>query len=191
MNLKFICSEGFEIAGEICNGMQGYLPNLIGNIEIVSSDTFKGIFYMQEILYMIERAVKPDWEREIVLVVIYGSLYFADLEMFEPVAMTLDYRPLKEAWEKDLSQRDRRLVDYCYQIICPRSRETMLSIGLRRLLRRSSIISGYLNNMMKTVSSIPKNLGKLHYKTVGTITARSAGSSCASWNIRLTLRSSF
>lgn len=97
MDLKFICSEGFEIAGEICNRIQWYLPNLIGNIEIIRSDTFKGIFDFQEILPMIERVVKSDWEREIVLVVIYGSLYFADLEMSEPVAMTLDYLPSKEA----------------------------------------------------------------------------------------------
>ena len=108
MNLKFICSEGFEAAGDICDRMQGYLPNLIGKIEIVRSDAFKGIFNFQDILPMVESAVRPDWEREIVMVVIYGSLYFADLEMFEPVAMTLDYLPSKESRGKDfLSERPK------------------------------------------------------------------------------------
>jgi hypothetical protein len=108
MNLKFVCSEKFEIAVEMCNRIQVYLPNLIGNIEIIRTDTFKGIFYIQEILPMIEGAIKPDWEREIVLVVIYRSLYFADLEMSEPVAMTLDYLPSKEARGKSfLSKRPK------------------------------------------------------------------------------------
>ena len=108
MNLKFICSKKFELAGEICNRMQGYLPNLIGKIEIVRNDAFMGIFDCQDIIPMVESAVRPDWEREIVMVVIEGSLYFADLEMFAPVAMTLDYLPSKEARGKGfLSKRPK------------------------------------------------------------------------------------
>jgi len=96
MNLKFVCSEEFEIAGEICNRMQGYLPNLISKIEIIRSDAFEGIFDIQSILPMIERLVAPDWESDIVIVVIYGSLYLADIELFEAVGQTLDYMPLTE-----------------------------------------------------------------------------------------------
>ena len=105
MNLKFVCSEKFERAGEICNRIQGYLPNLIRKIEIVRNDAFRGIFDFQDILPMVESAVRPDWEREIVVVVIEGSLYFADLEMFEPVAMTLDYLPSREARVKSFLSR--------------------------------------------------------------------------------------
>ena len=96
MNLKFICSEEFEVAGEICNKIQGYLPNLIHDIEIMRSDAFKGVFDTREILSMIERTTKPHWESDIVLVVIYGSLYFTDIELFEAVGCTLDYLPIKE-----------------------------------------------------------------------------------------------
>jgi len=39
MNLKFICSEGFKIAEEICGRVQGYLPNLIHDIEIIRTRT--------------------------------------------------------------------------------------------------------------------------------------------------------
>ncbi len=56
---------------------------------------------MQTIPSMIERVIEPDWEREIVLIVIYGSLYFADLEMFEIAACTLDYLPSTEASGKN------------------------------------------------------------------------------------------
>ena len=34
MNLKFICLAGFEIAGEICGRVKGYLLNLIGGEEM-------------------------------------------------------------------------------------------------------------------------------------------------------------
>ena len=37
-----------------------------------------------------ERIVKPDWERDVVFVVIQGSLYFADLELFELAGSTLN-----------------------------------------------------------------------------------------------------
>ena len=108
MNLKFVCSEKFELAGKICNKMKGYLPNLIGKIEIVRNDAFRGIFDFQDILPRVESAVRPDWEREIVVVVIEGSLYFADLELFEPVAMTLDYLPSRKARGKSfLSKRPK------------------------------------------------------------------------------------
>jgi len=42
MNLKFVCSEKFELADKICNRMQGYLPNLISKIEVVRNDAFRG-----------------------------------------------------------------------------------------------------------------------------------------------------
>ncbi len=109
MNLKFVCSEKFELADKICNRMQGYLPNLISKIEVVRNDAFKGIFDFQYILPMVESAVRPDWEREIVVVVIEGSLYFADLELFEPVAMTLDYLPLGKAWGKSFLSKQPKL----------------------------------------------------------------------------------
>ena len=91
MKLKFICSEDFEAAEEICNRVQEYLPNLVNSIEINSSNVFKGIFETWEVLPMIDEIIKPDWERDIVIVVIYGSLYLADLELFELVGCTLDY----------------------------------------------------------------------------------------------------
>ena len=50
MNLKFICSEDFGIAGEICLKVRGYLPNLISKIEIIGNDAFKGIFETREIV---------------------------------------------------------------------------------------------------------------------------------------------
>jgi len=95
MYLKFVCSEEFEVAGEICSRVQAYLPNLIQDTEIIRSDAFQGIFDTRRILPMIERIVKPDWESDIVLVVIYGSLYFADIELFEAVGCTLEYLPIK------------------------------------------------------------------------------------------------
>jgi len=108
MKLKFICAEGFDSAGEICNRMQGYLPNLIGNIEIVRSKAFQGIFETWHILAMIERMVKPDWDNEIVLVVIYGSLYFGEVEMYDAVACTLDYLPSRDdAYIRGLSERPK------------------------------------------------------------------------------------
>jgi len=39
MNLKFICPEGFELAEEICYRVQGYLPNLIHDIEVIRTRT--------------------------------------------------------------------------------------------------------------------------------------------------------
>ena len=95
MNLKFICSEDFGIAGEICLKVQGYLPNLISKIEIIGSDAFKGIFETWEIVPMVERIAEPDWQGDIILVVIWGSLYFADIELSEAVGCTLDYLTLK------------------------------------------------------------------------------------------------
>ena len=96
MNLKFICSEDFEIAGEICLKVQGYLPNLISKIEIIGSDVFKGIFETWEIVPMVERVAEPDWQGDIILVVIWGSLYFADIELSEAVGCTLDYLTLQK-----------------------------------------------------------------------------------------------
>ena len=43
------------------------------------------------------------------MVVIEGSLYFADLELFEPVAMTLDYLPLRKAWGKSFLSKQPKL----------------------------------------------------------------------------------
>ena len=91
MKLKFICSEDFEAAGVICNRIREYLPNLVDSIEINSNNAFKGIFETWEVLPMIDEIIKPDWERDIVIVVIYGTLYLADLELFELVGCTLDY----------------------------------------------------------------------------------------------------
>ena len=91
MKLKFICSEKIEAAEKICNRVREYLPNLVGNIEIISSNAFKGIFETWEVLPLIDEVIKPDWERDIVIVVINGSLYLADLELFEAVGCTLDY----------------------------------------------------------------------------------------------------
>jgi hypothetical protein len=53
MNLKFICSEDFRIAGEICLEVQGYLPGLISKIEIIRSDVYKGTFETREIVPMV------------------------------------------------------------------------------------------------------------------------------------------
>ena len=91
MKLKFICSKDFEAAEEISKRVQEYLPNLVDSIEINNSNTFKGIFETWEVLPMIEEIIKPNWERDIVIVVIYGSLYLADLELFEATGCTLDY----------------------------------------------------------------------------------------------------
>ena len=96
MNLKFICQEDFEIADEVCARIQGYLPNLIHDIEVIRANAFSGIFYTWEILPKIERTIEPDWENDIVLVVIQGELHFADLELYDEVASTLDYFILKQ-----------------------------------------------------------------------------------------------
>lgn len=94
MNLKFICHEGFELAEEICHRVQGYLPNLIHDIEVIRTDAFKGTFQEWSIPPMIERTVEPDWENDIVFVVTDGELYFADLEL-SGVAYILDPLILK------------------------------------------------------------------------------------------------
>lgn len=89
MKLKFICHEGFKLAEEICDRIQGYLPNLVHEIEIIRTDVFTGILYTWEVLPRIERTVEPDWENDIIFTVIQGELYFADLKLFE-AAYTLD-----------------------------------------------------------------------------------------------------
>ncbi len=95
MNLKFICPEGFEIAAQICTKIQLYLPNLLHNTDIIRTEEFRGIFDTQSILPMINRIVTPEWDKDIILVVITGSLYFEDLELFDAVGLTLDYLPSK------------------------------------------------------------------------------------------------
>ena len=95
MYLKFICSEEFDSAEEIGTTIQEYLPNLIHDREIIRTEAFRGIFDTRSILPMIEGMAEPDWDKDIVVVVIYGSLYFADIELFEAVGRTLDYLPLK------------------------------------------------------------------------------------------------
>ena len=91
MNLKFICHEGFEIANEVCDRIQGYLPNLVHDVGVIRTEAFNGVFSTWEILPKIERVAKPDWEHDIVLVVIQGSVYFTDIELYDEVASTLDY----------------------------------------------------------------------------------------------------
>lgn len=81
MNLKFICHEGFKLAEEICRRVQGYLPNLVRNIEIIRTDAFTGTLYTWEVLPLVERTVEPDWEDDIILVVSDGELYLADVEI--------------------------------------------------------------------------------------------------------------
>jgi len=91
MNLKFVCSDDFEIAAEICHRIQGYLPNLVHDVGVIRTEAFNGVFSTWEILPKIERVAKPDWEHDIVLVVIQGSVYFTDIELYDEVASTLDY----------------------------------------------------------------------------------------------------
>jgi len=89
MNLKFVCSEKLAPAEEIAKGIRYYLPNLIQDIEMVRTEAFVGTFQVWDVHSRIERIVKPNWEGDIVLVLIYGSLYFADLELFGVAASTL------------------------------------------------------------------------------------------------------
>ena len=89
MNLKFACSDRFESAEEIARGIQGYLPNLIQNVEIVRTEAFVGIFQVWDARSKIERIIKPDWKRDVVFVVIQGSLYVAELELFDLAGSTL------------------------------------------------------------------------------------------------------
>ena len=53
---------------------QGYLPNLVSKTEIIRSDAFKGAFETREIVPMVERVAEPDWQGDIIMVVISGSL---------------------------------------------------------------------------------------------------------------------
>jgi hypothetical protein len=95
MNLKFICHEGFEIAAEICQRIQEYLPNLIHETEVIRTDVFTGTLYTWEVLPAVERTTDPDWENDIVLVESDGELYLADLEVPGPTHV-LDPLILKE-----------------------------------------------------------------------------------------------
>ena len=63
MNLKFACSDQFEWAEEIARGIQGYLPNLIQNVDIVRTEAFVGISEVRDARSKVERIIKPDWER--------------------------------------------------------------------------------------------------------------------------------
>jgi hypothetical protein len=90
VNLKFACSDQFESAEEIAKGIQGYLPNLIQNVEILRTEAFVGIFQVWDARSKIERIIKPHWKRDVVFVVIQGSLYFTDLELFDVASSTLN-----------------------------------------------------------------------------------------------------
>lgn len=90
MNLKFACSGQFESAEEIAKGIQGYLPNLIQNVDIVRTEAFVGIFQVWDARSKVVRIIKPDWERDVVFVVIQGSLYFADLGLSDLAGSTLN-----------------------------------------------------------------------------------------------------
>jgi len=50
MNLKFVCSENFEIAAEICHRIQGYLPDLVHDVEVIRTEAFNGVFSTWEVL---------------------------------------------------------------------------------------------------------------------------------------------
>lgn len=89
MKLRFICSESFGLATNVCRRIQQFLPRLVTSIEIVRTDVFTGTFQLSSVPRIIERTAEPDWEQEIVFVVIDGSLYLADLELYE-VAFTLE-----------------------------------------------------------------------------------------------------
>jgi len=90
MNSEFVCSEKLAPAEEIAKGIRYYLPNLIQDIEMVRTEAFVGTFQVWDVHSRIERIGKPNWQGDIVLVLIYGSLYFADLELFDVAASTLD-----------------------------------------------------------------------------------------------------
>ena len=94
MYLKFICPDGFELSAGICSQIQSYLPNFIQSIEIIRSDIFRGVFDRLSIVPMIEGVVEVDWKRDVVLMVIHGALYFADIELSEAVGCTLEGLPV-------------------------------------------------------------------------------------------------
>lgn len=75
-------------------------------VEIIRTEGFTGIFQTWSIPAMIERLASPNWREEIVFVVIDGSLYFADLELFE-AAYTLDQLVLKEGKTRPFSERPK------------------------------------------------------------------------------------
>ncbi|MDP2731464.1 MAG: hypothetical protein Q8O55_13445 [Dehalococcoidales bacterium] len=43
-----------------------------------------------------ERVAEPDWQGDIIMVVISGSLYFTDIELSEAVGCTMDYLTLQK-----------------------------------------------------------------------------------------------
>lgn len=94
MYLKFICPDGFEFAGRICSQIQAYLPNFIQDTEIIRTDTFRGVFDRLSIVPMIDGVAEVDWKSDVVLVVIHGALYFADIELSEAVGCTLEGLPV-------------------------------------------------------------------------------------------------
>jgi len=98
MNLIFICSKDFGMAEEICLKVQCYLPNLIAKTEIIRCETFERIFSFQysEIVPLIERVADPDWQSDVVMVVIQGSLYFDDIDLSAAVGSTMDYLTLQK-----------------------------------------------------------------------------------------------
>ena len=61
MNLKFACSDQFESAEDIAKGIQGYLPNLIQNVDIVRTEAFVGIFEVWDARLKVERIIEPDF----------------------------------------------------------------------------------------------------------------------------------
>jgi len=43
---------------------------------------------------LVKRVAEPDWQGDIIMGIISGSLYFADIELSEAVDCTLDYLTL-------------------------------------------------------------------------------------------------
>jgi len=50
MNLKFVCSDDFEIAAEIGRRVQGHLPNLVHDVQVINTAAFNGVFSTWEVL---------------------------------------------------------------------------------------------------------------------------------------------
>ena len=178
MNLKFICSEDFGMAGEICLKVQGYLPNLIGKTEIIRSEVFKRIFSFQtsEIVPLVERVAKPDWQGDIVMVVIQGSLYFEDIELPEVVGGTMDYLTLqKDGTTKPFSKMPKLGAQFLPQNMsepCRQDVEYWAKVGVQMILETFASLS----SIMRTAFFTPKSMARPQWKTAGWLTARSVGS---------------
>ncbi|MHB8093278.1 MAG: hypothetical protein ACYDH8_17025 [Syntrophales bacterium] len=120
--------------------VQGYLPNLIGKTEIIGSDVFKRIFSFQttEIVPLVEWVAKPDWQGDIVMVVIQGSLYFEDIELPEVVGCTMDYLTLqKDGTAKPFSKMPKLGAQFLPQNMsepCRQDVEYWAKLGVQMIL---------------------------------------------------------